>query len=368
LLRCDAASAFNSASKKGIAGDDLFFEHVHFNFDGNYRLARVWADLVAKAMTNEPAADATNGWASQAECERQLGLTDFNRVAVLQTVIRRMESPPLNTQFNNASRITALKAADAALQATLRQPDYLGRARDLIQGALAKSPKDHYLYEALGNIAESASDFSGGAAAYQKSVELQPRDFYSRLRLGHVLGLLGQYPEATRVLQQAAALRPSLPDGWYELATIQMLAGDLTTALANFDRACELQSADPKNQYAHCRCLGKLFARQNQPDKAIEQFRQAIEILPGNWEAHFELGGELDGANQLVEAAKEFGEAARLNPNYSRTHFNYAVVLAKQNRLEEAQAELETTLRMEPENKKAQDYLRQIQSLRKTRP
>jgi tetratricopeptide (TPR) repeat protein len=368
LLLCDAASAINSASQSGIAGDDLFFEHVHFNFDGNYRLAMNWADLVAKAMTNDPAADATNGWTSQAECERRLGLTDFNRVAVLQTVMRRMEAPPLNAQFNNASRIMALKAADGVLQATLHQPDAFGRARDLIQTALTASPNDHYLYEALGNVAESDSDYSGAATAYRKSVELQPRDFYSRLRLGHVLGLLGQYPEATTVLKQASALRPSLPDGWYELATEQMLAGDDTTALANFDRACELQSADPKNQYARCRCLGKLFARQNQPDKAIGQFRQAIEILPGNWEGHFELGGELDGANQLDEATKEFGEAARLNPNYSRTHFNYAVMLAKQNRLEEAQAELETTLRLEPENKKAQDYLRQIQSLKRPQP
>jgi predicted Zn-dependent protease len=85
-----------------------------------------------------------------------------------------------------------------------------------------------------------------------------------------------------------SGLRPSLPDGWYELATVQTLAGNLTTALANFVRTCELQSADPKNQSARCRCLGKLFVRQNQSDKAIEQFRQAIEIRTGNREAHFE--------------------------------------------------------------------------------
>jgi tetratricopeptide (TPR) repeat protein len=366
LLLCDAASAINSASPTGIAGDDLFFEHVHFNFDGNYRLAMNWADLVAQPMTDAPDAAATNGWASQAECERQLGLTDFNRVAVLQTVIRRMEAPPLNAQLNNASRSAALKAADGALQPTLHQPEALGRARDLIQTAIAQSPNDHYLYEAMGNISESVGDYSGAAAAYQKSVSLEPQDFYSLLRLGHALGLLGAFPNATTVLKQAAALRPSLPDGWYELATVQMLAGENTAALGNYDRACELQPADPKSRYARCRCQGKLFDRQNQPDKAIEQFRRAIEILPGNWEAHFELGGELDAANQLAEAAKEFGEAARLNPNYSRTHLNYAVVLAKQNRLEEAQAELVTTLRLEPQNKKAQDYLRQIQSLRKS--
>lgn len=365
LFLCDAASALNSASPSGIGGDDLFFEHVHFNFDGNYRLALSWAQMVRRAMTSESGPALTNDWISQEECERQLGLTDFNRVAVLQTVMRRMETPPLNAQFNNVARLQELKRQEEVLQARLRQPDALARAHGLFQAALQKSPNDHFLYEGLGNILESAGDLSGASEAYRKSVDLQPQDFYSRLRLGRVLGLLGEFSEAEAVLQRAAALRPALPDGWYELGNSEMLAGDYATAMGNFDRACELQPKDPRNQYARHRCRGKSCARQNLHDEAIKQYRQATEVLPDQWEAHFELGGELDAANQLAEASKEFGEAARLNPGYSRTHFNYAVVLAKQNHLDEAEVEFETTLRLDPGYKTASAYLAQVQSLKK---
>ena len=368
LLFCDAESSINSASPTQTVGDDLFFEHVHFNFDGNYRLALSWAETLRPALASGPDSTLTNRWPSQQECERQLGLTDFNRVAVLQTVIRRMETPPLSSQFNNRERLLRLKEQDEVVQARLRQPDALNQARAAIEADLAKSPDDHYLYEGLGNILESTGDYSEAAAAYRKSVELQPQEFYSRLRLGRVLDLQGEYPKANEVLKQAMILRPFLPDAWYELANSQMLAGDYETAVSNFVEACNLQPNDPKNQYALCRCRGKLSARQNRHDLAILQYRQAIEVLPSNWEAHFELGGELDAANQLNEAAQEFATAVRLNPDYSRTHFDYAVVLAKLNRLDEAQNELETTIHLEPGNKIAQTYLAQIESLKKPVP
>jgi len=84
---------------------------------------------------------------------------------------------------------------------------------------------------------------------------------------------------------------------------------------------------------------------------------------PGNWEAHFELGGELDAANQLDAARDEFAGAARLNPGFSRAHFNYGVVLAKQGRLPEAQREFAEALRLEPGYKNAQDALVKAQIL-----
>ncbi len=40
---CDAETALKAATTDGLAGDESFFEHVHFNFDGNYRLAKAWA-------------------------------------------------------------------------------------------------------------------------------------------------------------------------------------------------------------------------------------------------------------------------------------------------------------------------------------
>ena len=85
-----------------IPGQETFYEHVHFNFDGSYRLARAWAEQVQRFLPEPVRSRAAGGWASQETCERLLALTDWNRSLVLQeAVLPRMQQPPLSTQFNN---------------------------------------------------------------------------------------------------------------------------------------------------------------------------------------------------------------------------------------------------------------------------
>lgn len=363
LIFCDAEADLMRASPVGTAGDESFFEHVHFNFDGNYRLALSWAEQVAPALGCKSVGNNQRAWATQEECERLLGLTDFNRAYVLQMVMQRMAQPPLSSQYNNPQRLQRLQAAEAELQNKLQQPGAFAIAREMFRRALDQAPDDHYLYEGLGNLLESMEDQRGASAAYRKSLEKQPQDFYSRLRLGHLLGLQGLYHEAGEMLLQAARIRPSLPEAWYELASVQVLAGDFRTAMEHFDLACELRPNDPASKSYRSHCRGKWLAQQDRHAEAVAQYRQAIEELPQNWEAHFELGGELDAANQLDAAQKAFADAVRLKPNYSRTHFNHGVLLAKLGRFEEAQREFEQTLRLEPGNTAAREYLEQAQSL-----
>jgi hypothetical protein len=60
----DANGYFATNSPGAIPGDDFFYEHVHFNFDGNYRLALGWATQVATLLNSPPKAASIN-WGSQ---------------------------------------------------------------------------------------------------------------------------------------------------------------------------------------------------------------------------------------------------------------------------------------------------------------
>jgi hypothetical protein len=42
LTLCDAVSSLAEHSPVGIPGDEAFYEHVHLNFAGNYRLRSRW--------------------------------------------------------------------------------------------------------------------------------------------------------------------------------------------------------------------------------------------------------------------------------------------------------------------------------------
>ena len=75
LVLCDAEQALAQASPVHIPGDETFYEHVHFNFDGNYRLGKIWAEQISQQLTSGGNPLATTNWASQTACDRALGLS-----------------------------------------------------------------------------------------------------------------------------------------------------------------------------------------------------------------------------------------------------------------------------------------------------
>ena len=72
LVLCDAANALAAESAAGTCGQESFYEHVHFSFDGNYRLACAWAAQVERLLPEPIKAAAAPGWASQELCERKV--------------------------------------------------------------------------------------------------------------------------------------------------------------------------------------------------------------------------------------------------------------------------------------------------------
>ena len=85
----DTERAFADNSVAGLPGGELFFEHVHFTPAGNYLLARTIAEQVINALPpGVPATAKINQpWASAAECERRLALSEWSRLAGLNSII-----------------------------------------------------------------------------------------------------------------------------------------------------------------------------------------------------------------------------------------------------------------------------------------
>src|SRR6185437_13353499 len=53
LAFLDAAKMLAAEIPEGICGRETFFEHVHFTFNGNFRLGRAWAEQVAKMLPED---------------------------------------------------------------------------------------------------------------------------------------------------------------------------------------------------------------------------------------------------------------------------------------------------------------------------
>ena len=364
LVFCDTEKTLAQSSPAHIAGDDTFFEHVHFNFEGNYHLGKLWAGQVGQMLSAAGNAPVTADWTTQAACDHALGLSIWNRQFVLQSVIRRMSAPPLSTQFNHAERLQHVRDEDLFLREQEAQPGAALQVREDFAAALKRAPADGYLYEALANFLEAINDPPGAIAAYHQSLDLRPDNFYAGLQLGRLLGEHGKPEQGEPLLERVTQLRPSLPDGWFELGNVLAAQQKYAPALECMEHAARFYPQEP----SYACYAGQMLAKLNRHDEAMGNFRRAIQMKPDYLEAHLGLAGELVAVNQPEEAAREYAAVLKINPRHVVSHINLGVVLVRFNRFDEAIACFQNALKLEPDNRTAQEYLASVQAHKTKRP
>jgi tetratricopeptide (TPR) repeat protein len=365
LLLCDAAQALATNSPVGVCGEESFYEHVHLNFDGNYRLAKLWAEAAVRLLPGlnekslEPSANGAqtvSDWASQEICEERLGLTDWNRYNVLEEVIRRMQTPPLSEQSNNGQRLQRLTEWRAALRARM-DAAAAKRARQTYSDALKRWPQDYRLHENFGDFLLTTRDYDAATAQWEQVRELIPQDHVAFYELGRLAALQTNWARALSELHHALAMRPSFSAGWVELGKVYAAQGNYNDALRAYDTALHYQPQDFQVYYYSGLAYSKLQKRA----EAIDRYRQAVHLNPGFWEAHFELGGQLGLAGEFAEAKSELETAIRLKPDFALSHLNLGLALLKLRELDAAEQQFQETLRLEPGNKLAPACLAQLQ-------
>ena len=355
-MLCDAEAALSRVAKDGIAGEESFFEHVHFNFDGNYKLARVWAEHVSELLSHDVRGKAAEGWGDQEFCERAIGLSDWNRMSVISVVGGRIQKPPLSGQFTNPRRTHALQKQWGESAQRVMRTNALMQARTAYVEALKRSPDDNLLRENFGVFLASIGDKPAALAQYQNITELLPHDFYSRLHVGRLLTGLGRRDEAEAQLQRAAAQRPFLPDAWFELGVVQAASSNYIAALENFQKVARMQPADISCRTYLARMLWQLKRRE----EAVQEYRRLIGLNPTRWESHLELAEFFGTGGDAANAIPEYQAAIKLNPRHPGIRLNLGAMLVRQNRLDEAIEQFQAVLESSPTNVVAADYLREV--------
>ena len=352
----DAADYLANLNPDGLCGNETFYEHVHFDFDGSYRLGLAWAQQVEKMLPANLTRHA--GWLAKTDCDAQLGLSDWNRATIWDEMAERLQAPPFSTQTGNAQRVAGLKTRSRELRSEMNTND-AALARQNFQLQISREPADFELLENYALFLQATGDLPDAIAEWRKVHELIPHDYLPYFQMGRFLDTEGQWTEGEADLRTAVKIHPSLTQGWFELGNVLALQQKFPEALTSYGVAHHQEPQDAQTVFR----MGKVHAALNQPAEALACYQEAAKLNSADWQIHFQLGGTLDAANQLDEARQEFGAAARLNPGYSRAHFNYGVSLAKLGQLEAARQEFAETLRLEPGYKKAQDALGKVQLL-----
>lgn len=380
LKLLDAAELFARNSQHGITGEEFLYEHVHFNFDGNYLLARALAEQIADLLPRALTGSNTNAtaWLPAEECAQRLALTDWDRFQVVDEMFKRLQQPPFTQQLNHEARMARWQNLRHELQAASR-PEALDPMIGIYKKALALSPEDWVLHENLAKLLQSANEFVAAEKAWRKVIELLPhydQGYYSlanvldaqgksaeaigyfqlalrrrpesveaRNGLGLALASKGRISEAIEQYEKALRRKPDFAEARVNLGQILAQQGKVDEALAQYATALRLNS---NSVGAHIN-VGKLLASQGNTSAAREHYQAAVRLAPENAVAHFNLGNALLNEGKADEALSHFAEAVRHKPDLAEARYNLGLQLAKAGRNPEALAQLTEVVRLKPD-------------------
>jgi tetratricopeptide (TPR) repeat protein len=163
----DATALFSGASPHGVAGSELFYDHVHMSPEGNYLLAQALFERVTQMLPeNGPGNGAGNAPPTRKECEQLLAFTPFDKSRVDADMFYRLQKPPFTNQANHFEQLLNLRLAMGATTATYA--DTVAR----YEWALRKHPDDRMLHLKYSNLLME----SDPAAAAQELRSARPYD------------------------------------------------------------------------------------------------------------------------------------------------------------------------------------------------
>ncbi len=414
----------DAAEELARHGDEnLFYDHVHLNFAGNYRVARLVAAEVEKHWPGGRTNDLP--WLTEAEVARRLAYTGFDERRVAEEMRGRLQRPPFTAQSNFRARDERWGATIAALSAPAAS------CASNYQAAVALVPGDWVLHANFGRLLMAAGDDSNAAKECSEVTRLMPHSAEGWANLGRLARLAGDTGRAKDCLQEAlkhqpdsvmvrtelgsleaslghtesarreflAALRfqPGYTEARVNLGLLRANEGDVAGAAAEYREALRWQT----NSVAAHVNLADLLATHGQSREALALYEQAVALEPENpivrynfgrlltsehraaeavtnfqvalqqrrdlpqhdlGAIHFELGNALAGLGRNTEALGEYAESVRLIPGFADVHLNFGAALARSGRYAEAAAEFRETLRLRPQDERAQRMLDQANS------
>ena len=139
--------------------------------------------------------------------------------------------------------------------------------------------------------------------------------------------------KARRAAKMAIGLDPQLPEGHTTMALINTSYDfDWASARSELDRALAADGGDPEALLY----TGQLDYTFGDQERAIQRYRDVLEVDPLRADGYMFLGRALHSAGRFEEAAAALRSGLNLNPGQVNLHLLLGLVQLAQNRTEEA--------------------------------
>ena len=208
---------FSQLAEHGIPGKELFRDHVHFTFDGDYHVARLLLPLVAATLHLGEGMAAPP---TRQECARTLAFTPVDELNVRAAMVRQTAKPPFLDQLDHARRQAEAEREVQDRQSRITLEDF-DQASAVYRQTITRHPDDWMLHYNFGNLLSQFGQPAGAAREYEFVVERLPRQRIFRVALGDALLQSGHAAEAVAQFRAALRIDPNYKPAQDALAAAQ---------------------------------------------------------------------------------------------------------------------------------------------------
>jgi tetratricopeptide (TPR) repeat protein len=236
--------------------------------------------------------------------------------------------------------------ANALADLYFRIPGHIHDAEVTARNLLKTSPDDVTAHKLLGRIylrrlgegqnagASPSSEneiLNQAIGEFEKIVALTPRSVEDRMVLGQLYTVKHDQKKAEEQFNAARAIEPDSEDVILNMARLYADSGDLTRA-AKVIADVAVDDRTPKMEFT----LGAIYDQMKQPKNAIEAYKRAADLQPGDPRTLDALAQALMNNDQLDEALKQYRDLAAADSDNAEPLVKIADILSRQGKYEEA--------------------------------
>jgi protein O-GlcNAc transferase len=267
---------------------------------------------------------------------------------LLQQAMERQQAADLSTARRLYGEALALdpRNAVALIRSGLleMQEGHAQAAINRIEQAIAAKPGDPRYEFVLGEVLASVARWEEAAAAYQRSVELDPLRADVRFAQGRALQSAGDLAGAIDAYRAAAELQADLADAFNNIGNCHQLLGDLGQAETAYRQTLSLRPSDAGAMSN----LGTVLQATNRLDEAVTLLRAAANLEPAAPGHVVNLGAALCAQRQYAEAAQLLTGVIEREANNAEGAYNQGNALLGLGRVREAIRHYQTAVRLRP--------------------
>jgi tetratricopeptide (TPR) repeat protein len=328
----DAERAVAEGCPCGVPGIDRFYDAVHLNSDGNYRIAACVYDQVLKVLAGRfPDLDiASAAPLPQSECESLIGMSPWVKHS---HTVNTYAMQPEGTSLTTLRRNQALKERSENLGRNLG-PNSLQDTLESAAQAISRRRDDPFLRSLRVQMLMSQGNSAEALVEVEKAIDaLGPTRNMNRLRVQLLMGT-GRAEESRRALDELLRWYPDDPEGLFMFAQSLEHDGRTDEALECYRKASTL---NPALELA-LESEGHLLKKLGRTAPAIEAYRKALEAQPRMFERYDTLHEFLHETKIPGAAETEWRAIAERFPHLPLPRIYLAAALEQRGAVDEAAA------------------------------